>query len=113
VSKQSLALPHPQVNLVAPTPMLGQYRSIPECGRQAKLARGFAQVALEPAALCGIERARSSRPLALTQRIQPAIFEAPHPALHRCAVLTKQLRDFPKRLRRVHQQQPVQPMVVA
>src|SRR2546427_12591831 len=67
LSEHSLTFACHQVHALAATQMLGQHRTIPERCRQAKLPRTLAQLALEPAPLRGIERARPPRALALTR----------------------------------------------
>src|SRR5579859_281876 len=64
LSEQSLTLPHTQVHPVAPTQMLGQDRPVPERGSQTEVARGLAQIALQPTPIPGLQRPRSPRSLA-------------------------------------------------
>src|SRR5579859_3254618 len=64
LSEQSLTLPHTQVHPVAPTQMLGQDRPVPERGSQTEVARGLAQIALQPTPIPSLQRPRSPRSLA-------------------------------------------------
>src|SRR5258707_10525516 len=92
--------------------MFRQDRTVPEGGSQIEVARGLAQITLQPPPILRIQRPRSSRPFAFPQSIEAALFEAPPPALHGCPVLAKQLRDFPAGMPRRHQQQSMQSMIV-
>jgi hypothetical protein len=54
LSEQALTLPHPQVDVVSPTQVLRQYRTVPERGGQIEVARSFTQIALKPARILRI-----------------------------------------------------------
>jgi hypothetical protein len=111
--EQALALAHTQANLIMLAQMLAKQWTVPQGGLKTKFPWRFAQIRLQPAPLPGIEQARAPRSFSLAQTVQPALFKAPYPALHRSGIFAKQSGHFSARLPSGHQQHPMQAMVVA
>ena len=83
MAEQSLALPHSQIHGIAPSQVLGQDRTVPERGRQTKIARRLAQIPLQATPVFAIQCARSTATLPFAQGVKPTVFKALYPALHR------------------------------
>src|SRR6202158_3550349 len=110
--EQALTLPHSQLNAETPAQVLRQQRPVPPIGCQAERPRGPAQIRCHLPPLTAIKLARPPGPLALAQALQAAVLESPDPTLHRAGILAEQSGNFPTRLPRRYQEQPMQAMIV-
>ena len=111
--KQPLALAHAQLDPVTLPQVLGQELAVPQVIRVPELARRAAKLARHALPLASIEQAWPARPLALAQALKALRLKTLYPALHGARVLIKQRRHRPTTLALSHQQQSVQPVVVA
>jgi hypothetical protein len=108
LAKQSLALPHAELDTVALTQVLRQNGPIPQARFESEDAGCLAQIRLNPGPVRLIQRTRTSGPFCFLQSIETAPFETPDPTLNCRGRLTEQAAHFGARVTDAHQQHPVQ-----
>src|SRR5574337_1193026 len=113
LTKQTLALTHPQVDSVLLLDPGTQRLAIPDIAVQPDLPRRAAKNRVYPPQLLGAQPTRPTRSLAFHQARQPAILKALHPTLDGPDSVAQQARAFRTCHALCHQQDPMQAVVVA
>ena len=111
--EQTLALPHPPVNLIPLCNPGRQGLAVPQSSAQSHIARHTAKGAIDLPQLLLIQAPRPARSFPFLQSSQALGLKTPYPILYRPRSVPQQPRHFRTRHTLGHQKDSVKPMVIA
>jgi len=111
--EQSLALPHPQLNMEALLDPGAQRLPIPQRARQTQLARGLAQGPINFTQLRFTQTPRTPATLALGQPPKSLGLKTSHPILDGARGISEQAADFWTSRALGHQQHSMETVIIA
>lgn len=112
-AEQSLALAHTQLNVVSLPEVMREEFAIPQILRVPQVARGCAQVPIDPLPSDLIQTPWSSRSLALVQPAEAFGFKSLDPTFDRRRMLPQPVGNLVTAIALSHQEHPMKSVVIA